>query len=305
MSDFQLSTPVTFIIFNRPDTTERVFEAIRQAKPPQLLVIADGPRTNHPDDIEKCAAVRAIIEEVDWDCKVLTNFSENNLGCKQRVSSGLDWVFKIVEEAIILEDDCLPSQSFFRYCQELLERYRNNERIMLISGYNSQGQWIIDDQDYFFSNFGGIWGWASWRRAWQHFDVDMKDLDIVLKKKTLRFLLGEKTGRAREKQFKQIISKSIDTWDYSWGLSRHINSGMATVPVKSLIENIGFGPNATHTTKIPENRVLKYEIDFPLKENKFVVADADYDGLFIQAPSLMCRVLKKLRRAIYLVSRRT
>src|SRR5512139_3287315 len=170
MSDWQLKTPVAFIIFNRPDTAERVFAEIAKARPPKLLVVADGPRANRSGEAEKCAATRAIIDRVDWDCEVLTNFSDTNLGCKNRVSSGIDWVFEQVPEAIILEDDCLPHPTFFRFCEELLERYRDDERIGMISGDNFQLGQKRTDASYYFSRYNHIWGWASWRRAWRHYD---------------------------------------------------------------------------------------------------------------------------------------
>lgn len=143
MVNEQINTPVVFIIFKRPDTTEKVFEAIRRVKPPKLLVVADGPRAEQPSEVEKCSATRAIIDRVDWNCEVLKNYSETNLGCMQRVSSGLDWVFKTVPEAIILEDDCLPDATFFRFCEELLERYRDDERVMSVCGVNFQFDRII------------------------------------------------------------------------------------------------------------------------------------------------------------------
>ncbi|MFM7711944.1 MAG: glycosyltransferase family 2 protein, partial [Microcystis sp.] len=142
-----------------PDTTARVFEAIRQAKPPKLLVVADGPRADRADDIEKCKAARAIIEGVDWDCEVLTNYSDVNLGCKNRVSSGLNWVFDTVEEAIILEDDCVPDPTFFRFCEELLEYYRHDQRIMVISGNNFQFGKKRTGYSYYFSVYTHCWGW--------------------------------------------------------------------------------------------------------------------------------------------------
>jgi len=153
MNDFTLTTPVAFLIFNRPDTTEKVFAEIAKAKPPKLLVVADGPRAAKPGEIEKCEAVRSIVERVDWDCEVLKNYSDVNMGCRTRVSSGLDWVFENVEEAIILEDDCLPNQSFFKYCQELLQYYRHNEKIFSISGSNWQFGGRIYDKSYYFSKF--------------------------------------------------------------------------------------------------------------------------------------------------------
>ena len=151
MSEWQLKTPVCFIIFNRPDVTERVFQVIRQAKPPKLLVVADGARANKIGEQEKCLATRAIIHQVDWNCEVLTNYSDVNLGCRKRIYTGLDWVFSQVEEAIILEDDCLPDPSFFRFCEELLEEYRHNTKIMLVSGQNLQFGQKRRNYSYYFS----------------------------------------------------------------------------------------------------------------------------------------------------------
>ena len=162
-----LSTPVAFIIFNRPDTTEIVFETIRQAKPSKLLVVADGPRTDRSGEVEKCTATRAVIERVDWECEVITNYSDVNLGCKRRVSGGIDWIFSQVEEAIILEDDCLPAPSFFQFCQTMLERYRYDDRISMIGGSNYQQENSRTSDSYFFTKYAHIWGWATWRRAWK------------------------------------------------------------------------------------------------------------------------------------------
>src|SRR3989344_7840291 len=174
MSDFKLTTPVAFLLFNRPETTARVFAASARAKPPNLLVVADGPRANRPGEAELCAAARAVIEKVDWDCEVVTHFSEVNLGCKCRMSSGVDWVFQTVPEAILLEDDCLPHPSFFRFCEEMLEGYRNDERISMIGGTNFQKGRERSPDSYYFSRYTHIWGWASWRRAWQKiYDVEM------------------------------------------------------------------------------------------------------------------------------------
>ena len=174
MSDRQLKTPVAFIIFKRPEETQRVFAEIRKVKPPKLLVVADGPRPDKPGEDRQCAAARAIIEQVDWECEVLQNYADRNLGCRLRVSSGLDWVFDTVEEAIIIEDDCLPHPTFFRFAEELLERYRDDSRIMSISGQNVQFGRKRTDYSYYFSRYNHCWSWASWRRAWQYYDVEMK-----------------------------------------------------------------------------------------------------------------------------------
>ncbi len=166
--------PVAFLIFNRPELTRKVFATIAQAKPSKLLVVADGPRADVPDDREKCSEARAIIGRIDWDCEVLTNYSSANMGCRARISTGLEWVFTNVEEAIILEDDCIPHPTFFRFCKELLTRYRDDQRVMMISGDNFQMGRNRTPYSYYFSRFFHCWGWATWRRAWRHYDIDME-----------------------------------------------------------------------------------------------------------------------------------
>ena len=163
---------VAFFIYRRPELTARVFAEIRKARPERLLIVADGPKND--EERPKCAATRAVVENVDWPCEVLKNYADVNLGCRKCVSSGLGWVFAHVEEAIILEDDCLPHPSFFRYCAELLDRYRNDERVMHISGDYFMKRLHPTPFSYYFSRCPYIWGWATWRRAWRHYDVEMR-----------------------------------------------------------------------------------------------------------------------------------
>jgi len=188
-----LHTPVLFLVYKRPDTTRQVFEAIRQAKPPRLYVAADGPKKNVPGEAEKVKQVREIISNgVDWDCEVKTLFRDENLGCKYGPVEGINWFFKNEEEGIILEDDTLPSQSFFWFCQELLERYKDDTRIMVISGDNFQNGITRGTCSYYFSRYNHIWGWASWRRAWKYYSVDMKLWPDVAKNQGLNNSLKKK-----------------------------------------------------------------------------------------------------------------
>ncbi len=295
-----LETAVLFLVFNRLDTTKQVFEAIRKAKPPRFYIAADGPRKNKEGEDKKVQAVRKyIMSNIDWDCEVKTLFREKNLGCKYAVSSAIDWFFENEEMGIILEDDCLPSQSFFWFCEELLKRYKDDERIFLISGYNKQNKWEQDINDYFFSHFGGIWGWASWQRAWKHNDIKMSDIKDFINQNNFEKLLGHRSGkRRRDSIYNSIIRNNIDTWDYQWAYARHKNSGLACVPSVSLIENIGFGEEATHTSGENKDNVKKHEINFPLKENHFIVADRYYDEKFIDSNSLLYRLKNKLKRII-------
>lgn len=249
MSEFQLETPVAFIIFNRPDTTRRVFSEIAKAKPSKLLVIGDGPRAGRIDETDKVAATRAIIDCVDWDCEVLTNYSDINLGCKRRVASGINWVFEQVEAAIILEDDCLPDPTFFRFCQELLERYRDDQRIGIISGDNFQFGQARNKDSYYFSKYVHIWGWATWRDRWQSsYDVELKKWPLIKAGGWLEDILGNKKEAASwMKIFERIYNGEIDTWDYQWVFANWLEGRVNIMPNVNLISNIGFGADATHT----------------------------------------------------------
>ena len=304
MSEFQLITPVAFIIFNRPDTTERVFAEIARARPPKLLVVGDGPRANRHGEAEKVAACRAIIDRVDWPCEVLTNYSEANLGCKVRLSSGLDWVFEQVAEAIILEDDCLPHPTFFRFCQELLERYRDDERIGMISGDNFQFGYAINDDSYYFSNINHIWGWASWRNRWQSdYDVDLKLWPKIREEKRFRDWFGTKS---EQDNFAEIIENvyqgKIDTWDYQWNFASRIKGRIAVIPNVNSISNIGFGVEATHTTGQSKFANLPImPINFPLKHPYMVFANRVMDSRFWQLSmnkSIIVFIKNKIKKII-------
>jgi len=279
-----LITPVAFFIFNRPDTTRRVFEEIRKVRPATLLVVADGPRT--PAEASKCRETRAIIETVDWPCRVLKNYSETNLGCKIRVSSGLDWVFDEVEEAIILEDDCLPSQSFFFFCQELLNRYRNDERIMHITGDNFQAtnKDFNCPESYYFTHITHIWGWASWRRAWRHYDVNVRQWPAVKQSHLLSKLFREDGAVARwEEKFQDYYEGKINSWDGQWSLACFAAGGLCVVPRLNLISNIGL-VDATHAAHRESHKLFDieaHELDFPLVHPRNISVNIEAEN-FVQ-----------------------
>jgi hypothetical protein len=273
-----LQTPIAFIIFNRPDTTEKVFQAIRQAQPQKLLVIADGPRVDRPNEAEKCAAARDVIDRVDWDCEVLTNYSDINLGCKLRVSSGIDWVFSEVEEAIILEDDCWPSASFFPFCQTLLEKYRHDERIMAISGTIFLPEEKLLENSYHFSKYPHVWGWATWRRAWQHYDVDMSSWQNFRDQGLLKFSCTDPIeSEYWLKIFNDVANDRIDTWDYQWVYTCWQQSGLCISPSVNLISNIGFRDDATHTLGASPWAEMKVGSIDNIKHPTFISIDLDAD----------------------------
>ena len=276
MNNWKLITPVALIIFNRPDTTERVFAEIAKAKPLKLLLIGDGPRSNRAGDAEKVAATRAIVERVDWDCEVLTNFSEENMGCKERPKSGIDWVFDQVEEAIILEDDCLPHPTFFRFCQELLNQYRQDQRVSMISGNNFQPEYHNTDDSYYFSRYLGTWGWASWRNRWQDsYDIDMQNWPVVRDSGWLEDILGSKVeARKWTRTFESVYTGKINTaWDYQWLFAGWLHNRLGITPRVNLISNIGFGADATHTTQSGSNLANRptEEMTFPLNHPSYMI----------------------------------
>ena len=266
-------TPIAFLIFRRPDLTSRVFEAIRQAQPRQLFIVADGPR-NETEEV-LCQQARAVTEVVDWDCEVFRNYADENLGCRKRVSSGLDWVFAQVEEAIILEDDCLPHPSFFRYCQELLEYYREDERIWCISGDNFQdGQWR-GDGSYYFSNYNHCWGWATWRRAWQNYDHDLANWGGFRDGQYLNSILdSELEINYWHNIFEQLYkTDEPNTWDYPWTFTCWQNSGLTILPNVNLVSNIGFRSDGTHLTSESKFANLQAEDITEIRHPSFVVRD--------------------------------
>lgn len=297
-----ITTPVAFLIFNRPDKTERVFAEIAKAKPSRLLVIADGPRPDKQGETEKCAAARAVIERVDWGCEVLKNYSDVNLGCKRCVSSGLDWVFDNVEEAIILEDDCLPGQSFFRFCQELLAYYRSDTRVMQICGLNVFKKWSRSGHSYFFSNYGPIWGWASWRRAWKYYDVDMKLWPEIKEKRLYEdFCQSSEEAEYRLDIYNKVYHGEIGTWDYQWGFAKMINHGLSIIPSVNQISNIGFDADATHTVvgqNNPYATMKTYDINFPLTYPKYVVRDCLADRRYLTEFMSIKPVRNNLRQTL-------
>jgi len=285
MNPFELTTPVAFLVFNRPDTTARVFAAIRQARPAHLLIIADGPRATHADDGARCAEVRRIVAGVDWPCQVEHDYADANLGCRRRVASGIDWVFSRVKEAIILEDDCLPDPSFFRFCQELLDRYRAELRVTSICGANHLGSWKDDTQSYHFSLYGGIWGWATWRRAWQFYDIDIPLWRDPQSRRRIHDVLGGGSlYHLRAAEFDRVAEGKVDTWDYQWSFAQLMQSGLTLTSAVNLVSNIGFNAEATHTVD-PGNAFAAIPASvcrFPLQENPVLAADACYDAAMLE-----------------------
>lgn len=280
-----MRSPVAMVVFAREDTTRRVFERVRQAQPPKLFVIADGPRPERPGEAERCAATRAVFDEVDWDCEVHRRLAEVNLGCGRSVSEGVSWVFEHVEEAVVLEDDCLPEPSFFPYCDELLERYRDDERVMVVSGNNfDPAAPATPPHSYGFQRNYGTWGWATWKRAWRHMDMAVPHWPAL---RDTSWLLDVQ-GTERAVAFWRAIfdrahsaGAAADHWtfDYQWYCSCWAQHGLGIVPSSNLVTNIGFGNHATNTSW-QESPLAGYPtrpIRLPLVHPPTMVRDLDAD----------------------------
>lgn len=296
-----LKTAVLFLVFNRLDVTKQVFQAIRQARPPRLYVAADGARGSREGEDKKVKAVRDyIMSNIDWDCEVKTLFREQNLGCKCAVSSAINWFFENEEAGIILEDDCLPSQSFFWFCEELLEKYKTDKRIWHIGGYKYPDL-HGDNFSYNFSRFTHVWGWASWADRWKHYDVE---LSAYKNNKNLlidyEFFRADYENDLRKKILDKVISGEINTWDYQWNFAVRSNNGLSVRPLVNLIENVGFGEGATHTigndTDIQLNRAVNITLPLTHPEN-IMVYKADDERFGKQ--NLDHRFFSKIKRKLF------
>jgi hypothetical protein len=301
MKDFIFTTPVLFLIFNRPDTTKRIFEAIRDARPEKLYIAADGPRNR--EEKEECEQARNVAVQIDWPCEIKTLFREVNLGCRRAVSSALDWFFEQEEEGIILEDDCLPNKDFFQYCQELLQKYRNDPKIMHIGGANFQFGKKHGEGSYYFSNNTHVWGWASWRRAWNLYDVNMNNFPEFRKEKRIKKVFSNKIAQLWWNYVLDRTHKNkIDTWDFQWNFCLFVNEGFAVIPNKNLITNIGFSQGGTNTfspesifANIPTAPILP--LSHPQKIIKSDNADRYFFKMFFK-DALINFIKRKLNRFV-------
>jgi hypothetical protein len=280
-----LQTPVALILYNRLETTSRVFAAIRRARPAMLLLLADGPDPDRPADADRCAAARAVVERVDWSCTVLADYADEHLGIKRRVDSGLDWLFGQVEEAIILEDDCLPDPSFFPFCAELLARYRRREQVMAISGNNFLRGRHRTAYSYHFSRYPLIWGWATWRRAWRRYDRTVRRWPGLDAGGWLREVLESPAAVHYWSHVFQQNYETLENWDYAWILSCWAHRGLSITPSVNLVSNIGFLPDATHTRdpSSPFANLATERMQFPLRHPHEVRRDEQADAVTEQS----------------------
>lgn len=278
-----MRTPVLLTLFNRPDTTREVFSAIREARPSRLYISADAPRSGNMEDGANCAAVRAIVERVDWPCDVHYRYLARNLGCGRAMSSAISWVFEQEEYVIIIEDDCVPAQPFFDFCEYLLEKYKDDQRVWMVSGRSHHPEFpLFRKYDYIFSLYGHIWGWATWKRCWQHFDLQMRDYALFVADGGFCNVFGDDAAARfhNECYGRYFADRKLQahTWDYQWAYSRLKNHGLCVVPGKNLVQNIG--TVGTHTGSRQHVHMLKKHEEYRLRnEPPFVLAHRGYERM--------------------------
>lgn len=296
------ATPIAFLVFNRPQHTARVFARIREARPRTLYVIADGPREDKPGDRVRCSDVRRIVEEgIDWPCEFVRIYSDVNLGCAKRVSSGISEVFADVESSIILEDDCVPNPTFFPFCDELLDRYKNDDRVGQVTGCS-----FLEESDsnmkesYYFSRYPHCWGWATWRRAWQKYDHKMSDWSGKMLSSHWPKGLDDPAERIRwEKCFDSVLDGKVDSWAYRWTYSLWRNNAVSVNSRLNLVMNVGFGPDATHTRTGGVGGIPDQIATFPLVHPADVTAndraDREVSRRVFRSPSFAQRIVRRFR----------
>lgn len=305
-----MKTPVLFIVFNRPDTTAKVFESIRRAKPTNLYIASDGPRPGRNGESEKVEEARRVATAVDWPANVKTLFQNHNLGCKSAVSGAISWLFEQENTGVILEDDCLPHPDFFRFCEELLSRYGEDDRVSVITGNNFQNGRTRGTASYYFSKYNHCWGWATWRRAWKLYQGDLSFWPTWKNSSDWRHKLPDPIERWYwSRIFDKVRAGKIDTWDYPWTASVWFRGGLTATPNVNLVSNIGFGPDATHTfalnsplAAIKTNPIGKLshpnEVIHDNAADRFVF-DSAFGGKHYRFPNSLLRIGKSIKNATF------
>ena len=275
-----MQTPVLFLVFNRPQTTEKVFEAIRRAAPKKLYVAADAPREGRNEE-QLCAQVRAMATNVDWDCEVKTLFQTTNKGLRVATIEAFNWVFEHEERAFLIEDDTLPSDDFFPFAEELLERYAHDERVAGIGGCNHNFPTGVEHYDYFFCHYIATWGWATWRRSWTRLGLYEKHRSEVMGANgTFDAIFYDKNENIEGRNnIKLMEAGKVNTWDFGWQLDMQLQGGVFAIPCENMVVNLGFGAGATNTPDA--NHIfsnLKFgKTQFPLRHPEYLVKSRLYE----------------------------
>ena len=299
-----MDTPVALVIFRRPSHTQRVLEVLAQARPKRIYVISDGPSLGNKDEAIAVQECRELIDLIQWDCKVLKNYSEENMGSRSRVVSGLDWVFESEDRAIILEDDCVPELSFFKFCDELLTKFEYEPRVAGIGGSNvleQKTQSLLSD--YFFSRYPAIWGWATWKRTWSRYSQNLPKTVVEEVRNHRQFSPSRSNLAYWRSKFGDVSKGLVDAWDYQLAYLSMKSEMLWVIPRNNLISNIGFGEGATHTfdTASAFSRIRVTAASFPLKGPGNIKPEPLYDKALqerLHNESILRRFLIKVFRML-------
>lgn len=307
----KIDVPVAIVFFIRPETLKQVFQKVKNARPSKLFLIQDGERIEKESDNEKVKQCRDIVEDIDWECEVYKNYSNENLGCGVRPHTGISWMFEHVDRAIILEDDCVPADSFFPFCKDMLEKYKDDSRVGIVSGLNYFEQFDFGGYSYGFVKSGAIWGWATWKNRWDKYQFDLSMIDEeYISKNLMQDITPKFAAKKRLKTWNNARKelekhKNVSYWDYQWGFTRHVNSWLSIVPKYNLITNIGIGMGSTHSgnsIKLLPKKIANFffmdisELEFPLKHPNFILPDRQYDKNYYKIiyPNVFAALLRKI-----------
>ncbi|MBT4651923.1 MAG: nucleotide-diphospho-sugar transferase [Candidatus Pacebacteria bacterium] len=299
----RFNTPILLLMFNRPETTKVIWREIKKIQPSKLFIASDGPREGNSQDRKQCDQVKKIVCNIDWKCDVKRLYRKKNLGCKIAVSNAINWFFKHVGEGIILEDDCLPNSSFFIFAEKMLKKYKYNSKIFHISGNNSHS--VKVDDDYYFSKYPHIWGWATWKRAWEDYDVNINNWATDNTRGIFDKVFSNKIEKTFWTEvFDKVYQGKTDTWDYQWLYCCWLHKALSITPKHNLVKNIGFTKSATHT--VLKNRKIytqTYHLNFPLKHPNLIQINKNEDKItekkvFINSRSRIIIVIKYILKKL-------
>ena len=290
------NTPILVILFNRSNNAQQLFNSIKKLKPNKIYINIDGPRINNQNDLIEVQKCKEIFSQIDWDCIIEKQFHNENLGCKNSVISAINWIFENEEKAIILEDDCIPSLSFFHFCNEMLIKYKEDKRVMQISGSNFIN---TGNSDYcYFSVINDIWGWATWKRAWLLYDLNIRDFEELIKNDILfNYTKNHKIANWLKIYIEDALMPGSTTWSTQWTYAMIKNNGLTLVPPKNLVENIGFVGPSTHG----QSKSWKHYSLFKASNlNNYKSPDLIYPNLYLD--KLRYKLIRKTDPNLFFVS---
>lgn len=315
MHKSNIDLSVLLIFFARPNTLREVFAKVKKARPSRLFLACDGPRDNNPQDALSIEECKKIVSDIDWECEVFTNYSKENQGCGKGPSNAISWAFEYTDKLVILEDDCVPDDTFFPFMKEMLDFYENDSRIGMVSGLNHFKNWDCNSNSYLFAKTGAIWGWGTWKRVWDKYDFYIKDIEDPYVSKLLQGeVINKRAGKGRIINWKcaakETQTKKVSYWDYQFDFLKYSQSYLSIVPTGNLIHNVGVGLGSTHAIKNRQSAWKLGEVlfmptvpmGFPIKHPKYIICDRAYDKMVLNKilyrPKIV-KIIKKIKRSFF------